>query len=65
MLSESEYSDDRLGHDGNAQDVFRPDDEENEVLRGEMSSSESLGDGGGGGGMEDGDGEDAALLPNP
>lgn len=41
---------------------------EKEVLRGLMSSKESLGDGGGGGGgNEDGEGEgdEAALLPNP
>lgn len=64
MESESEKREDRLGQEGKAHDVFLPEVMEKEVLRGAISSRESLGEGGGGGGREDGegDGEENALL---
>lgn len=64
MESESEKREDRLGQEGKAHDVFLPDVMEKELLRGAISSRESLGDGGGGGGREEGepDGEESVLL---
>ncbi|EEH05148.1 hypothetical protein HCBG_06267 [Histoplasma capsulatum G186AR] len=64
LSSESEKREDRLGQEGKAHDVFLPDVMEKELLRGAISSRESLGDGGGGGGREEGepDGEESVLL---